>query len=82
MPLQFDTSKPRVQYDIAYACFLLIGLAVLVMGISTLGHEREMYAFVVGIPLMALSGVAFVVGVGFSLWRWRLRTLWLVLSIC
>ncbi len=71
MPLQFDTSKPRVQYDIAYACFLLIGLAVLVMGISTLGHEREMYAFVVGIPLMALSGVASVVGVGFSLWLWR-----------
>ncbi len=71
MPLQFDTSKPRVQYDIAYACFLLIGLSVMVIEISTLSHKREMYAFLIVIPLTMLSGVAFVVGAGFSLWLWR-----------
>ena len=71
MPLRFDTSRPRVQYDIAYACFLLIGLSVVVIEISTLSHKREMYAFLIVIPLTNLSGVAFVVGAGFSLWLWR-----------
>jgi len=73
MPLRFDTSRPRVQYDIAYACFLLIGLSVLGIAILAISHEGErLLPFIaIIILLMVLSGVAFVVGVGLSLWLWR-----------
>lgn len=64
MPL--DTSAPRTRYDIAYACFLLIGLAVL-LGATSIYIDLSTVLF----PLSYLSWIAVVVGVGFSIRLWR-----------
>ena len=74
MPLPLDTSKPLVLYDIAYACFFLCGLVVIVFGIAeftTIIRAGAYFFFGVLVPLTFVFLIVFVVGVGFSLWLWR-----------
>ncbi len=66
MPLPLDTSAPRTHYDIAYACFLLSGLAVLLGAMSV-----YINFYTVLFPLSYLSWIAVVVGAGFSIRLWR-----------
>ncbi len=72
MPLQFDTSKPRVQYDIAYACFLVCGLGlVVIFGIFPFILEHQIIPFVAFLWFIPISLLMLVVGVGFSIRLWR-----------
>ena len=71
MPWPLDTSKPLVLYDIAYACFLLCGLVVIVFGIAELTGAGAYFFFGVIVPLVFVFLIVFVVGVGFSLRLWR-----------
>ena len=70
MPL--NTSKPRVQYDIAYACFLVLGLGfVVIVGIFTFILENEMLAFFAFLWFIPIALPTLVIGVGFSIRLWR-----------
>ena len=72
MPLQFDTSKPRVQYDIAYACFLVLGLGFVVFIVGILQSNLEPYnTAVLAISFMPIALLTLVIGVGFSIRLWR-----------
>ena len=69
MLLPLDTSAPRRHYDIAYACFLLIGLIILLGKMSFYG---DLGPIDLGSVLSLLALPALVVGgVGFSIQLWR-----------
>ena len=71
MLLPLDPSAPRTHYDIAYACFLLIGLTGLLGEMSFYQDGIDLLGIDLGFLLSSLAWVPLVVGVVFSVELWR-----------
>jgi hypothetical protein len=68
--------KRRSQCDIAYGCFLILGLSSLVVHVVSLlptpyDNALEEIAFLFGIPILIGSILALLIGIVFAILQWR-----------
>lgn len=72
--------KSRRNFDVAYGCFILIGVVMSLTSILSIVFYKYPtsaagFAFLIGMPAFLSSAVAWIIGVGYTIalrWHWPL----------